>query len=238
MVFAIEKLIPNPLKNRWFWIYLVVVVMSIMVLKSNLSDPNKIIALILLIIFQIFYNLKVKYDKIIGILNWFLLINLILVSMAYLFASFKEYDTAAILLLSMIGVILVASTLSWVIYLWKIKDYPSKNRVIKIIIIIGLYALLSIYIIILFSFLFLVFGSSENNMIKNACSNSTVTSLVDISFFSGATFYSSALGDMIPYGTSRIIFLIECLISYITHIILLGIVIGQFTKEHDTKIKK
>jgi len=228
MKFDIKKFIPEQIKKRLFWIYIIVVVISIIILKTNLTPPFKIISLVLLIVFQFKYNKDIKYggaiDTINGILFWYL----ILVSLAYLFSSFKDYNMAAIMLLIMITGILIASTFSYVIYLWKIKDSKIKKPITKVVVIIILYLALAINIIITFTFFYNVAIPFEGNEIIDTQSNANVTDLESLSFYSGTVFYSSTFGNMLPNGISRWITLFECFISYIVHIILLGIIISSF----------
>ena len=224
----IKKFIPEQIKNKWSWIYIIIVTGSIFVLKTESPPPFKIVTFFVLIIFQFIYNKKVKYDAGIKIINWILFVNLVLVSLAYLFASFKDYDLAAIMLLLMIAVVLIAITFSYVIHLWKIKDSKVNRPIMKVIIIIILYLALAINTIFLFSFFFTVAGSFPGNEILNANNKEKVTGLNNLAFYSGTVFYTSVFGNMIPNGLSRWITLFEYSISYIIHIIILGIVVSSF----------
>ncbi|MBI2649939.1 hypothetical protein HYX04_01355 [Candidatus Woesearchaeota archaeon] len=227
-----KKFIPEQIKKKWFWIYIIVVAISIFVLKTELTPPFKIISLFLLIIFQFIYNKKVNYEAGINTINWILFVNLILISLAYLFASFKDYNLASIMLLLMIVVVLIATTSSYIIYLWKIKDSKIKKPIIKVIIIIILYLALAINTIILFSFFFTVVGSFQGNEILYS-NNTKVIGLDNIIFYSGTIFYTSVFGNMIPNGLSQWITLFEYSVSYIIHIILLGIIVSSFITNSD-----
>lgn len=230
MKIDIKKIIPEQFKNIWFWIYVGVVIISLAILKTSLGHPYKIISLFLLIFIQVIYNLKVKYDKGIILLNWVVTANLVLVSFAYLFASFKDYNVAAILLLLMIAVILIAVIFSYGRYLWRIKDALDDKPILKIILIIFFYGLIAGHIILFFSFLYSIAEPHTGNEVIDIVNNVTVTGKENLYYYSGTVFYSSTFGDMIPNGLSRWIVLSECFVSYIVHIILLGIIINSFRK--------
>ncbi len=223
-----KKIIPEQIKKKFFWIYLIVVIISLIILKTNLTPPYKIISLIVLIVSQFKYNKEIKYGGGIDTFNKFFAWYLILVSSAYLFAAFNDHDMAAILLIIMIAGILIASTSSYAIYLWNIKDSKIKEPKIKVLIIIILYLALAINIIITFTFIYSVAIPFDGNHIINTQTNTNVTDLENLSFYSGTIFYSSNFGNIIPQGISRWITLFECFISYIVHIILLGIIISSF----------
>jgi hypothetical protein len=237
MKLDIRKFIPEQLKNIWFWIYVGVVIISMTTLKTNLTHPYKIISLFLLVFIQIIYNLKVKYDKVIILLNWIVTANLILVSFAYLFASFKDYNVAAILLLLMMAIILITVIFSYGRHLWRIKDALDNKPILKLILIIFFYGLIAGHIILFFSFLFSIAEPFAGNEVIDIVNNITVTGKENLYYYSGTVFYSSTFGDMIPKGLSRGIVLSECFISYIVHIILLGIIINSFRKNSNKNDK-
>lgn len=233
-----KKFIPEQFKNLWFWIYVIVVIISLTILKTSLSHPYKIISLFLLIVIQIVYNLKVKYNKKTALLNWVVTANLILVFLAYLFASFKDYNVAAILLLLLIAVTFIAVITSYMQHLWRIKDAADKKPIRKLILIILFYGLIAGHIILFFSFLFSIAGLYAGNEVIDIANNVTVTGTRNLYYYSGTVFYSSTFGDMVPAGFSRWIVLSECFVSYIVHIILLGIIINSFRKNFDKNEKK
>lgn len=168
------------------------------------------------------------------LLNWIITLNLILVSLAYLFASFKDYDMAAILLLLMMAVVLIAVISYYLRNLWKLKDVINDKPILKLILIILFYGLVAGHIIFLFSFLF----SLPGNGLYDIVNNSTVSGKENLYYFSGTVFYSATAGEIIPNGLSRWILLIECFVSYIVHIILLGIIISSFKDKFNKNEKK
>ncbi len=224
----IKKYIPKQLKNIWFWIYLLMVIVATNVLKTDLSHPYKIISLAILVISQFVYNIKVKYKSGIDIVNWILFGVLILFSLAYLFASFQDYDIARIMMLLLIALVLISATSSYIVHLWKIKDSNMKNPIMKLSLIIILYLTLSFTMIYTISFFFLVAGLFPGNGVVFTQNGNKVTELNDMAFFSGTVYYSSIFGNMIPVGFSRWISLFTYALSSIIHIIILGIVVASF----------
>ncbi|PIN80720.1 hypothetical protein COV13_03120 [Candidatus Woesearchaeota archaeon CG10_big_fil_rev_8_21_14_0_10_32_9] len=235
MSWNIKKYIPEQVKKCWFWIFLVSVLISSYILKTNLSPPVKIITLFALIGVNIVYNIKVKYDQGVTILNWVVTANLILISFAFLFASFKDYNGAAIFILLFIGVVLMAVILSYVNYIWKAKDSLHKKPILKIIIIIILYALIAGHLILFFSFLLSIAQPFTGNQVTDIISNTTISGTKELYYYSAGVFYSSSFGDMVPYGASRWITIVIAFTSYLVHIILLGLILNSFKNESSKK---
>ena len=231
----IKKYIPEQLKNIWFWIYLVIVIVVISILKTDLSHPYKIISLVILVVCQFVYNIKVKYKSGVDIINWILFGVLVLVSLAYLFASFKDYDMAGIMMLLLIALVLISATSSYIVHLWRIKDSNMQNPIIKLSLIIILYLALSFTMIYTISFFFSVAGIFPSNEVVFTENGNKVTELNDMAFFSGTVYYSSVFGNMIPKGFSVWITLITYALSTIIHIIILGIVVASFVDRNKNK---
>jgi len=216
-------------ENKWFLTYVVVVLTCVSVFFANLPTTVKIGFLVVLLITQFLYSLNFKYPLGVTIVNWTVFADFLLIAIAYVAISVKDYDIAAITTLLAIAVVLLLPILLNLIKLWEVKDSKHKP-LLKIIAIVLMYTFLAISMIILFGFLFIISDSTAGSEIIRPCnttpSNTTLTG-EDFLFYSGTVFYSSTFGDMVPQGFSRWLTLFECMVSYIFHVILLGVIVSS-----------
>ena len=222
----LSKFLPDQFSKKWFWIYLVMVILTSFILDATIAPLYKFITLLILIVSQWKYNKYVKYEGFVDKFNKFLLVFLILSAITYLSAIFYPSSlvitTVSILLLCFVFV--VAQPIK---YLWELKD-SKISEIKKIVLTIILYLFLSILLILFFSSLYTMFSLQDQNNLYDSQTNSSLYNATDFYFYSGAVYYSIPPSNILPLGFSRLITILEIAFSYIVHIILLGIVISSF----------
>ena len=228
-------MIPEQMKKIWFWIYLISLLGSPYILKTALNMPSKIIILFVLIVVNVFFNIKIKWDRGITIFNWIITANLLLLFFAFLFTSFNNYDGAAIFLMLLIGGVLIAMIIHSLTRLWKTKDSVHENLVQKLILVISHYLPFAFVLILFASFGLSIAQLFPGNQIVDIVNNTNLSDFQDLSYYSAGVFYSSSFGDMVPAGASRWISISIAIVSYSVHVILLGVIISSLGSDSSKK---
>ncbi|MFA6462028.1 MAG: hypothetical protein WCV90_07225 [Candidatus Woesearchaeota archaeon] len=210
--------------NWWFLSYLVLVIIFGLLFRWQYSNWLNFTCLGMLILIQFVFNIKIQYELKFKIINWFSFFLLILVSIAYTLTKLNNVGLALFTLLVAVFITFLVALIVHVLNLWKSKGDRNK----RVITTITYYLALAFTGIILFGYIFALIGINHpENSLKFTGVNNTLNGQ-DYIYFSAVTFYSGALGDIIPLGYSKMVMVMELAFSYIIHIIILGIVISKF----------
>ncbi|MFH2021041.1 MAG: hypothetical protein ABIJ34_06500 [archaeon] len=212
----------NELKNPWFWIYLLSLTLTLLAyaLKTNSKTIN-LGSLFILSIIQLIYgifqinspNNKTNWDRYNSIGYGILLLICAFINLS---VKVNEPDIAVSLLLLVSGLMMTGFALILFNKLWESKT---------------LFGTIVFYILFIFALNYLfAFGYSIS-------SGFTGNSIIDYSghniegadsyiYYSYSNFYNSIQGN-ISQGVSRILSLLQVVISYIFHIIILGCIIQR-----------
>jgi len=201
--------------NPLFLVYgLLMILFGILFFKIN-SNIFRIISLILFIILQLVYNIKIgkKEDK---IFNWAYFLIFFVYLIIYSFLQFGQTKIAvigfiALPFIGIIGTVLV----SW-------NNLINSKRVRGIIVH---YILMAILIILLFSMIFILTGINEKNKIQDSDLR-TIKGAGEYIWFSAGNFYTCNFGEH-PYGLSKYISYLEMMISFIFHVIILNWILNN-----------
>jgi hypothetical protein len=220
------------MNKKWIYIlYILLAIGTFIIFRSHLSTPYKIISLIATVVMQYIYTIKIVSEKYLRIYNWILSIIFSFLFVAFLFVSFQDYTAAAVILIGMMGAFILSITAAYVIGLWKVPKYNQFTISFKFFVAIILYCALAFNLIVFFAFIYNVSFPLDVNGIIDGNSNKPITNLGSEVFFSATVFYSTTFGSIEPHGLSRIFVIIECVVSAIVHIILLGFIIGSITSQ-------
>jgi len=216
-----KEYIPGEWQNKYFLIFLTSMLIFATVWSiGSLPKLVKILTSLLFLLSYVIYNIKVitKEDSIlIKFLNWTLFIIILLLTIAYIAATFKEITIATFTLLITFGTIVLSSLFMGINNLWKSRGIFS---------IISSYLVLAFVAIVLFGSIFTVIGEFEGNELMWG-NESKVEDAWDYMYFSSSVFYSSTFGDIFPLGYSRLLVSLEFAFSFVIHIIILGLIISQ-----------
>ncbi len=214
-----KKEIKKELKSKTFWIYIGGMVLSLSFFLIP-STTFKIFGLIGFIISQLIYLLKKAENKAFKVFSWIYLFIFSFFLIIYVSMKVGEMEITIIaILIIFIGIVLGTP------FLYLSSLIKSK----KVGGIIISYLGLTLSIILLFSFAFMIIGSNEENKITDYTGKNVEGTWEYISF-SALNFYSVNFGEM-PKGFSKLISFIEIMISFIIHIIILGRVINSLKEE-------
>jgi ABC-type multidrug transport system fused ATPase/permease subunit len=212
--------------NKWFWIYIIVVTIGLYLLKQE-NTIVKSIAIACVIISQFIYNIKGELDSYLKRFYWTLFGFIFLVGTAYFTVNLNLIELAAILLGLSIIFVLSSFIFSYLKQLFDLSNSRKTNRKIKLVFVLIFYLLISIHIILLFSYMYSVLNSYEDHQITTEQIENTNFS--HTLFYSGSIYYSLTF-NYTPKGISRWITLIQSFVSFAIHIIYLGIIIASFSK--------
>jgi len=184
--------------------------------------------LLLIIIVLILYKLNVKFSHIVEhITFWFALLIITLVSFAYIASITMEFNIAAITLTASSLLMVIFPLSSHLRNFWLMRS-PKGPVVIAIVMITITYIVIAFLIILLFLPLYSLSGIFEESDILKITNHTKITGKADLFYFSSLVFYSTIFGDFEAKGYSRILVILELLISFIIHIIILGVIISSF----------
>ena len=238
MLTEIKKYIPLEIFNWWFVVSFITVILGIIVLRLNLSSTLNVIMLFLIIIVLILYKINIKFSHIVDFISfWFAFAIISLVSVAYIAALTKE--------ISIVAITLITTSLLMVIFplslhfrnLWLMRN-PMRPEIVAVVMISLTYIFIAFLIILLFSPLYSLSGIFKDSGIMKITDHTKFSNKYDLFYFSSMVFYSTIFGDFEAVGYSRILVIFELLISFIIHIILLGIIISSFNLNSKTKDDK
>jgi hypothetical protein len=144
------------------------------------------------------------------------------VTLAYIFVSFGDSVSVSLLAPSSIFVAIGAVFGQYIGAslgkLLRSKDLPR---------IILYYLFLAVLIIWVSAFLFSIADGGRGFVIT-----SEKIAVVDFFYFSAMNFYSSSLGEYVPVGAmTKILAVLEVVVSFVIHIIILGAVLGVYSKK-------
>ena len=130
-------------------------------------------------------------------------------------------------------VLLILSTISFLFGLlvlytwntWKTKDV-SKWKILYGVITYILLVLYSSFCFGLFFFFYSLHVTS--GLFIDA---TKISSLIEYIYFSFTLFYSSTFDNVIPFGFSKIIVVLELIFTSIVHIFILGVVISKISRD-------
>ena len=234
MLKEIKDLIPKEFNNKWFVISAITVILSIIILKFDISKTLNVAFLFLVLLSLIIYKIKVEFPKgIDNFLFWCSFAIIVLISIAYISALTKEINITAItLIFSFLLMIIIPLTLH-IRNLWKSKDMENKN----ITVVITSYLAVTFLIILLFSPLYQLSGIISGSGIIKTDKQIKLESKSEYIYFSALVFYSNVFGDFNANGYSRILVTLELTISFVWHIIILGMVTSNIKFSIDPQIK-
>lgn len=217
--------IPKELRNKWFFYFLVSSAISLICFSLIKSPPLNTISLFLLIVSLFYYNIRVKSEDFFQyFIKWTYFVLILLLGFSYgLIIYFNIIDTAAFMLIIAISVILLSFVVINILNLWNSR---------KPILIIISYLLLAISVILSFS---LLFTGSDIRWLKD---NSKVSNWWDFVYFSASLFYANTFGDILPFGYSRLLVILELAFSFIIHIIILGTVVNSYNGKNEKDAAK
>jgi len=213
--------------NLWFGFLLLSIVFYFFIDIFTSSRFLKIIALILFFITLLMYNIKITFKRKLNFLDkslHFLILFIVLsTTLFYLAVSLSEMNIAGIIAFIANVVILIGGLFS---LLSSLLD--SKN----IWILIPRYFLFSFVFILSFAFIFNLTDIFEGNDIRSDKTDLMMKGKLDYFYFSSAAYFSSSYGEFYPIGIiMRMLTQIEVALSYIFHIIILGLVIQKIVKK-------
>lgn len=212
------------IKNKYFWIYtLIMIVLGVLffIIKSSTA---RIICLGGFIIVQLIYNIKYEKTKKEKYLGWAYIVMFSFYFAIYTSMSVKEFNI-------IIWLILIFGYL--VLGYFTIKSFLDLKRSKQLWEVTLNYILLSVYIVILFGAIFTITNIKEENQILNYAGEKIVGIWNHISF-SAENFYTSNFGEH-PFGLSKYISYLEMMISMIIHVIVIGSVVNNLSKNKKKK---
>lgn len=230
MTSSLDKItnqISEELHKWWICLYFIVLLLLMVVWFFDLSRTLKICSLFAIAVAQLLYNINTKFEDFFQrYLSWssFLLLTLYAIILTALYVN--EVSIAILTLLVIFGAFILGIVLTSGKSLWKSR---------KIHEIIIAYLALAGSLIVLFGFGFSIATDLVGNELKWISVNSNVTDAWDFIYFSALVFYTNTFGDILPYGFSKILVILELVISFVIHIIILGKVVNS--DDIDTKIK-
>lgn len=235
MLTKIKNYIPPEISNWWFAVSFITIFLGIIVLKFNLSSTLNIIFLFLIAISLILYKMNVKFSHILHYISfWFAFTMISLVSIAYIAALTKEFSITVITLISSSLLMVIFPLSLHLRNLWKMKN-TGKNTIVSVAIISLTYAIIALLLIVLFSPLYNLSGIFQGSGVIKMSDHSKLVNKFDFFYFSSLVFYSTIFGDFDATGYSRILVIVELLISFVIHIIVLGVVISSFSSNIEKK---
>jgi len=107
-----------------------------------------------------------------------------------------------------------------------ILNFYGMFKVRKLHLIIVSYILISFFLIILFAYIFFFVSLNEKNALYWS-DKAKLNNLLDYIYFSATSYYTSSLGEIQPFGSSRLVMIIETALNYLFHVIILGFLIGN-----------
>jgi hypothetical protein len=84
------------------------------------------------------------------------------------------------------------------------------------------YLFLVFTVLVTFGYLYAISHAFNIGEIKSPIDDTKVTNAWSFVYFSALIFYSSAFGDVIPYGFSKVIVILQLFFSVIVHVFILG----------------
>ena len=87
-------------------------------------------------------------------------------------------------------------------------------------------------LILLFAPVYQLTGILNNSGIVNVKDNTKLEGRLEYIYFSASVFYANLFGDTVPMNYSKLIVIVELVISSIFHIIVLGMVISKFNADY------
>jgi hypothetical protein len=214
--------------NKWFLFYLGSVFFFLICWYFVGIKTLNIISIFAIVLFQFFYNIKVGYkDFFSKLINWSIFFITFLFSIFYIAVTVNEPNVAFSMVIFALVIFFILPSIIHFRNVWKSESFYE---------IIIWYPLLSFSLILLFGFIFLISGIFSGNEIKWAINNSKLDNLWDFVWFSGSVFYSNTFGDIIPFGYSRAIALLEVAVSFFLHVIILGYIISRFSNQRKNRV--
>ena len=216
------------IKNKYFLFYIVAAVLLLITwFFKGTPVTFKVLSIFLFVVSQFVYNIKIKTpdDIFYRFLKRMLFVLSLLFAITYLASSVEEIEIALITLLIIPFAVLIGLFIPMVFSLWEGKSIWD---------VIISYISLVFIVIVLFGFTFTILSAFEGNEVKWASGDTAVRDFWDFIYFSAQIFYSNNFGDIVPLGLSRLLAVVELVLSAIFHIIVLGMIITRLSE----KIKK
>lgn len=211
-----EKLLKE-FQERSTQIYLLLVLVSLGAWFVVPWLTLKVVALFFLCFTQLMYNLftRITDEK---SPKWISFTIISLFTVAYTSALLNELILSAFALHLSFVILFVSSIIIHFLSLWRSK---------KVFWVMARYLLLSLALIIFFSYAYFVIVAVDNGGLLYS-DGKRVSNLGDFVYFSSSVYYSITLGDIFPSsGYLKLGTIIESAISFVVHIIVLGWVIAK-----------
>ena len=207
--------------NKWFIIYLVIMIVSVIIFRFVPYEAIKALSLFGFAFAQVIYNLNIKIDKKLknfsNFINWAYFTLFLIFAVIFLSTLTGEFVIGVISIYFFILAVIIGAIFINGYNLWK-----SQN----------IFGIVFSYLGLAFTFI-IIFGMIFNFMVINSDSNKILTpngntilkSTGDFFYFSGFAFYSNISGEV--YGTSRLLVVIELVLSFIIHGVIIAFVINS-----------
>ncbi len=219
----IWDLVPKEFKNKWFVIFLVSLISALLVLNRDISKTFNVVFLFILLFSLFLYNINVKlmgiFEKTI---SWLFLLLIFLFSLGYTAALLHEINIAAISLIIGTLLMVIIPLIMHLSNLWRSKNIP---------ILVLSYTFVVFLLILFFAPVYELSGIFDGSGLIKVKDNTKLESNLEYIYFSASVFYANLFGDILPINYSKLVVIIELVISSIFHIIVLGIIISKFSAE-------
>ena len=231
----IKKRIIRGYRNRriFHWAHFLFTLLFFIIIWSTDTESNlKVISALLFTISQWVYTFKIplKVKKTLYPRNLYIiyLIFLSLITLAYIASTCSEFDIAGIALVVAIGLILVCVIINILPFFWKFET----ERDIPLLVIT--YLCFSFMIITLFSYGFIVLDGYERS--KSFTDGSIGTLDKEYFLYASEKFYSTSITEMrATTEKARIFVLVEVVMSYTFHLIILSFIIQRIKPNRKKK---
>ena len=222
------EIIPNEFKNKWFVFFFLSLISSSIILKYTKPAKFHIFFLLILMVSSFLFNIKVKKRIFIEkIQSWTLFLLILSLTIGYAtILSLKTYQATMITFIFLLISFLLMIITPLILHLRNL--WKSTSLTISII----SYVIISFLFILLFALFFSLSEVPEKSGIFKFKDNEKIEGKIEHIYFSASVYYTNLFGDAVPQGYSKLVMIVELVISYIFHIYLLGIVISKLSDKY------